>query len=301
MRSLSPKPFNLFAAVIHWLGGGQLDSLLWRPEVESAWLDSEETGPDLVRLPARLWLVGLGHLGQAYLWTLGFLPYDNPNDVQLVLQDYDVLVGANDSTSLLTARPLIGEKKTRAMAQWCESRGFRTKIYERRFAANFHIDDEEPRVALCGVDNEPARAVLEDVGFTQIIEAGLGKGTEEYLAFQMHCFPSTRSARTVWQASSSAPTDETVKELPAYQNLAKEGLDQCGLTMLAGRSVGASFVGAVTSALVISELLRMCLGEHRYDVIDGSLRSLDYRNAVSSKRLEDPFNPGLTKVKMSTS
>jgi hypothetical protein len=270
---------------------------LWRPEVEGAWLDSAETGPDLKWLPARLWLIGLGHLGQAYLWTLGFLPYDNPNDVQLVLQDYDVLVGANDSTSLLTNRPHIGQKKTRAMAEWCEGRGFHAKIYERRFAANFQIDDEEPRVALCGVDNETARATLEDVGFTQIIEAGLGKGTEEYLAFQMHCFPSTRPARKIWQASSNSQMDDQVIEQPAYQKLTDEGLDRCGITLLAGRSVGASFVGAATSSLVISELLRMCMGEHRYEVIDGSLRSLEYQTAVPEKALGAPFNPGLAKAK----
>ena len=26
----------------------------------------------------RLWLIGLGHLGQAYLWALGLLPYLEP-------------------------------------------------------------------------------------------------------------------------------------------------------------------------------------------------------------------------------
>jgi hypothetical protein len=269
---------------------------LWRPEND--WLHPEDTDPDLEWLPSRLWLIGLGHLGQAYLWTLGFLPYDDPNELHLVLQDYDTLTRANDSTSLLTNSPIIGQKKTRAMAEWCENRGFHTEIHERRFAANFQIDNEEPRIALCGVDNMAARAVLEDVGFTQIIEAGLGKGTDEYLAFQMHCFPSTRAARTIWDESSSRQNDSNLTERPAYQNLANEGVDNCGLTMLSGRSVGASFVGAATSAIVISELLRMCIGAQRYDVIDGSLRSLGYRAAISSTTLKAPFNPGLTKAKL---
>ena len=39
--------------------------------------------------------------------------------VELVLQDYDELVEANDSTSLLTTLKQIGRKKTRAMAVWC--------------------------------------------------------------------------------------------------------------------------------------------------------------------------------------
>jgi hypothetical protein len=271
---------------------------LWCPEAEGDWLNSEQTGPDLEWLPARLWLIGLGHLGQAYLWTLGFLPYDNPSEMHLILQDYDTLTRANDSTSLLTTSHLIGQKKARAMAEWCEGRGFHTKIQERRFAANFCIDNEEPRVALCGVDNMTARAALEDVGFAQIIEAGLGKGTDEYLAFQMHCFPSTRAARSIWDESSNTQLNDALTEKPAYQNLANEGMDKCGLTTLSGRSVGASFVGAVASAIVISELLRMCIGEQRYDVIDGSLRSLDYRAAIPSTTLKMPFNPGLTKAIM---
>lgn len=270
---------------------------LWRPDSQRNWLEDDDPGPELDWLPSKLWLIGLGHLGQAYLWTLGFLPYQAPGECLFVLQDYDSLVCANDSTSLLTDRRIIEQKKTRAMADWCEQRGFQTRILERRFAANFRVDDEEPFVALCGVDNEPARAALEDVGFTQVIEAGLGSGAEEFLAFQLHCFPSSRLARDRWQASSNTRQVDSIVEQPAYQSLSAGGLEECGLTTLAGRSVGAAFVGAATSALAIAELLRMCLGECRYEVIDGTLRSLEHRVAIPSEGLSLPFNPGLTRAK----
>ena len=138
---------------------------LWQPEKDINWLAASEHGPVLEKLPANAWLIGLGHLGQAFLWTLGLLPYGSPGEVNLVLQDYDELVEANESTSLLTTRKHLGERKTRAMALWCESRGFRTSIMERRFAGDFRVREGEPRVALCGVDNALARADLEDVGF----------------------------------------------------------------------------------------------------------------------------------------
>ncbi len=268
---------------------------LWKPESTTSWVDDSDTGPKLEWLPSNFWLIGLGHLGQAYLWTLGFLPYANPETVQLVLQDYDELVFANDSTSLLTNSKMIGQKKTRAMAQWCAQRGFRTRIVERRFAANFEINAEEPQVALCGVDNQAARAALEDVGFTQIIEAGLGRGTEEYLAFQMHCFPAERTARQRWKSVDVTKSDDAF-EKPAYESLAAQGVDKCGITMLANRSVGASFVGAFTSTLVISELLRMALGAHRYAVVDGSLRSPETFEFIRNTALLDPFNPGVSEV-----
>ena len=266
---------------------------LWQPDKAVNWLESGELGPPLERLPASAWIIGLGHLGQAFLWTLGLLPYASPEEVSLVLQDFDELVEANDSTSLLTTRALLGEKKTRAMAAWCESRGFRTSIVERRFAGDFRVAGDEPRVALCGVDNALARADLEDVGFDRVIEAGLGAGTQEYLAFQTHTFPAGRSAKHRWGAQGHRPDADTVADSPAYRALAESGLDDCGITTLAGRTVGASFVGAVTAAVVIAEFIRLGLGGPRYEVVDGSLRSFELRQAVMSADGE-PFNPGTT-------
>ncbi len=266
---------------------------LWRPEPDVSWLAADDPGPALERLPSKLWIIGLGHLGQAYLWTLGFLPYAEPGDVELVLQDDDRLTLANDSTSLLTRACLVGQKKTRAMAHWCEARGFRTTILERRFAANFRIEPDDPSVALCGVDNALARAALEDVGFGRVVEAGLGAGTQEYLTFQVHTFPAPRTAKVRWGSGDRAPVVEPLLHQPAYRAMAESGIDECGLTMLAGRTVGAPFVGAVASTLVVAELLRMVLGEHRYEVVDGSLRSLEHRLAVRGEWRE-PFNPGST-------
>jgi hypothetical protein len=86
---------------------------LWRPGQDISWLDAED-GPSVSSLPARLWLIGLGHLGQAILWTLGMLPFAKPREVDLVLHDFDLLSEANDSTSPLTHIGLVGQKKTRA-------------------------------------------------------------------------------------------------------------------------------------------------------------------------------------------
>lgn len=269
---------------------------LWRPEPGEDWLDGATPGPDLRHLPARLWLIGLGHLGQAFLWTLGLLPYARPGDVHLVLHDFDTLAAANDSTSLLTTSALIGEKKARAMARWCEERGFRTTIVERRFAADFAVAADEPAVALCGVDNALARAALQDVGFARVVEAGLGGGTSEYLAFQLHTFPARRAARDRWGAAAGGSTPAELLDRPAYRALAAGGLDACGLTQLAGRTVGAPFVGAAVSALAIAEVLRLLADGPRYEAIDGTLRNLDHRQAVVCDDTDAPFNPGSTEA-----
>jgi len=262
---------------------------LWRPELD--WRDADAAGPDISRLPSSLWLIGLGNLGQAYLWTLGLLPFADPFEVRLVLQDFDVLAESNDSTSLLTHQALIGQYKTRAMARWAERRGFRTAIVERRFTSDFRVGAEDPAVALCGVDNAFARAVLEDVGFGRVIEAGLGGGTSDFLGFRAHVFPGARKARDIWH---SVAADKAIRiDLPAYRSLAASGADRCGLTQLAGRTVGAPFVGAIAGAAVIAELLRLVNGAHGYDVVDGHLRDLTHRT-VQPARDQMPFNPGST-------
>lgn len=262
---------------------------LWQPDVD--WRKSEAAGPTIDRLPSALWLIGLGNLGQAYLWVLGLLPYSTPGDVSLVLQDFDGLAPSNESTSLLTRRELIGTKKTRAMAAWADSRGFKTAIVERPFTSDFRVAPDEPAVALCGVDNALARSAVEDVGFARVIEAGLGNGTSDYLGFRTHTFPGARKARDLWGAQDQNRSVRT--DLPAYQALAAAGIDRCGLTQLAGRTVGAPFVGAVAACLVIAELLRLANGAHAYDLIDGHLRDLSHSTVAPGGELP-PFNPGTT-------
>jgi hypothetical protein len=131
-----------------------------------------------------------------------------------MLQDFDSLVAANASTSLLTHPNNLGMKKTRAMAHWCEERGFHTNIWERKFNDNFKVNPDEPQLAVCGVDNRLARSVLEKVNFKRIIEAGLGTGTQEYLAFQLHSFPATRRAENIWSGAKKPHAKTNLQ--PAY-------------------------------------------------------------------------------------
>ncbi len=269
---------------------------LWEPANSNIFSPTTDHGPTLELLPSNLWIIGLGHLGQAFLWTLGFLPFARPGELRLVLQDTDRLVQANDSTSPLTDMSRLRQFKSRAMSAWAERRGFTTTIVERLFANDFKINSDEPRLAICGVDNGIARRVLEDVGFDHVIEAGLGKGGEEYLAFQMHTFPGGKNAANTWTDLAKTPADveeTSPPSVPAYDALATAGHDQCGLTLLANRSVGAAFVGIFTSTLIIAEVLRRLAGGQAYDVIDGSLRNLSALTMIE-KENAGIFNPGYT-------
>lgn len=264
---------------------------LWR--FEQDWR-SPECGPPLKRLPQAMWLIGLGNLGQAYLWTLGLLPYGEES-AELVLQDFDEVGESNLSTSLLTRQEILGQRKARAMAAWADARGFSTSVVERRFDRNFRVDRREPPVALVGVDRVPPRRALEDVGFDRIIEAGLGGGPSDYLGIDLHTFPASKPAREVW---SDSDFRKSAIDQPAYRDLLERSADRCGMVRLAGRSVGAPFVGSVAASMVVAELIRLLLGDHRYEKLSCHLKDLASRTVYGGENWP-PFNIGALDSKPS--
>jgi hypothetical protein len=263
---------------------------LWRPDPGFDWLGEPGDEPALGLLPSRLWLIGLGHLGQAYLWALGLLPYPDPSAFSLVLQDVDVVTPSSESTSILTDAKLVGQKKTRAMAEWAARRGFSTAIHERLFDNTFMRQETEPTIALCGLDNALGRRALDQVGFEFVVEAGLGRGYRDFRTIRLHTLPGSRTAAKIWKA---APPQDTISDRPAYRKFLEEGaLDSCGVTLLAGKAVGAPFVGAVAACLAVSEVLRLLNGGRLYQLVDLDLQSVEHRIAVAQQRDFGGLNPG---------
>jgi len=89
----------------------------------------------------------------------------------------------------------------------------------------------------------------------------------------------------------------TESRASAYAEMVKRGdLDQCGATLLAGKAVGAPFVGAVTACLAVGELLRKLHGGPEYDVVDLDLMDLDFRTFVPRSSPSGATNPGFVRV-----
>lgn len=261
-----------FHAEDHAFAGFRTHGLsLWQPGRD--WLMRDDTEPKLHYLPSDLWLIGLGNLGQAYAWILASLPYPEDQKARLVLQDFDKLALSNDSTSVLSFARDIGCRKSRVIADWLDARGFNSFIEERQFGISTRRSSDEPGVALCGVDNAVARMALEDAGFDLVVEAGLGAGPEAFRSFAMHTFPATRSAREIW-ARNVDDSATIIEQMPAYQRLKDAGMDSCGLTRLASRTVGVPFVGLIAACLVVSELLRRLHGGVALEFTSGSVLAL---------------------------
>jgi hypothetical protein len=62
---------------------------LWRPDLPIT--DPGALGVQAQFLPRDLWVLGLGHLGNAYLWVLAVLPYETPARVEIYLNDFDTV------------------------------------------------------------------------------------------------------------------------------------------------------------------------------------------------------------------
>ncbi|ANL68575.1 UBA/THIF-type NAD/FAD binding domain-containing protein (plasmid) [Rhizobium phaseoli] len=277
----------------HPLAGRRaLGMSLWNPTDD--WLGNINE-PELSYLPSSLWLIGLGNLGQAFVWALASLDFGDGDKTELLLQDVDRIAISNHSTSLLSFPQDVGTKKTRVVARWLEQRGFETDIEERLFGEHTRRAASEPRVALCGVDNPQARAALENAGFGLVVEAGLGAGLDSFLSIGLHTFPASRTAASIW-SKQVGQGNESFRGAPAYGSLAEEGMDECGLIRLASRTIAVPFVGLLAGCLVIAEVLRRLHGGTGTEVLSVSALSLGDVELVPSAN-SDPYAFGFVEAR----
>jgi len=248
---------------------------LWQPLAVNDWQAETHRGPVLQYLPKSLWLVGLGHLGQAYAWGLGMLPYPVEGRPHLVLQDFDKAAKSNLSTCLLLSGGDLGKRKVRHIAQRLEDVGFTIDLVERRFGPNHQLMMDEPTTALIGVDNVAARRDLDSAGFAFVVEAGLGSGYRDFRNIRMHTFPGPRRPSEVWTADAAAQSAVELND--AYKTLANERHDLCGMTQLASRAVATPFVGTLAATMVLSEVIRPLHGGLVFPTLDLQMKNLRYR------------------------
>ena len=239
---------------------------LWRPDADVC--DPVAQGVPIEFLPKSLWVLGLGHLGNAYLWALGALPYIDAGEVEVILNDFDRVEPENAETGLLFSDAAYSQYKTRVCSTWLEKRGFQTRIVERRFDEHFFCQADEPQLALCGFDKNAARRSLATANFPRVIESGLGGRADNFDVLTMHTLPNPRAASELWPDNSPEEQDAEVGRLtqvaqhnPAYAAL--EG-DECGRFELAGQSVAIPFVGTTAASFALAEAVRLFHGGPAY-------------------------------------
>jgi hypothetical protein len=210
----------------------------------------------------------LGHLGQAYIWHLGLLPYNSPQDALILLQDYDRVVQANLGTGALCSERSIRKMKTRACAEWLEARGFESRLVERALDLHTQVSDSDPRIALCGFDSATGRRMLEHPGFDLVVESGIGGDLYNFDHILFHTFPdASKTPAQIWQ---SEPQKTVRTEVFNGFNPDK----RCGIVAetLAGKAISSAFMGAIAGSFVVGELLRGLHGGSRIEFLRFQVR-----------------------------
>jgi hypothetical protein len=252
---------------------------LWRPDLH--WYDQKSLGPIINYLPKKFWLLGLGHLGQAYLWTIGLLGYNKPKEVETLLEDFDIITEGNFSAGLLCEEENVGKYKTRICSEWLEERGFRSKISERKFDENTKRVEGEPYLALCGFDNAKARSFLEGTGFDLILEVALGDSISNFDSITLHTFPNaSKTPKELW----GKDIDEKEISTTVYEAFINND-EECGIlaTTLAKKALSASFVGIYAGTLVLAEAIKGLYSGQRSEITVSKMRSLKNTRTVILK------------------
>jgi hypothetical protein len=266
---------------------------LWLPG--SDWRSPNAAGAVLHALPSKLWLLGLGHLGQGYAWSIGWMGYADPEAVALFLVDDDVVEDGNRATGMLLRESDDGEMKTRVVARELEGLGIQTRIVERRFDEHFIVQEGEPIIALVGFDGPGPRRLLGG-RFSRVVDGGLGIGRAEYLSVSIHTFPSTLDPEKVFRQHGPAPGELTQGQEAVVERLVGQGIPaasaRCGVTTVAGIAVAAAFVGTFAGTLVVADLLRLLNGGTAIGSIRCDLRSPNDMRAADNEAPGPVFNPG---------
>jgi len=242
-------------------------------------------------LPRKLWLLGLGHLGQANAWLLRSMPWSEPEKVTIWLQDDDVVNPENVGTSMLSRPEHISQTKCRRVASALEEAGLTTKIIERRFEEGQQRRRDEAECAIAGFDSPESRKLLDDGRWSHLVDAGIGAGASSFTQFVLHRLNGNRSSRQIFDVPQSKEGQRLLSEVPSYRKEAEK--DPCGALLLAEQAVGTSFVGLTAATAALAEILRPLHGGDNLDVLAGDLTRSPAELQVAV-RVGDP--PGVEAI-----
>lgn len=254
---------------------------LWNYDTSSNWHTNTNRGPEVKTLPSDHWLMGLGHIGQAHAWTIPLLPYSHSKPT-IYLMDFDTLEDANLGSGLVSFDEDVGNTKTSITSKWFSQNGFDTKIVDRPFTDNMQVHPEhpfnEPQIALSGFDNIIPRRALEEAGFDGVIDCGIGGELHSFDSIAIRIFPNQSiNPKEAWSTNENSNTKREYDCGNFAEMVQFEMEDQ---------AISTSFVGAITSSIAFSELIKAIHNE-------GSKYSITYK--IRSNRIKPLTDTSISK------
>jgi len=229
---------------------------LWNFSSSDSWHLPENNGQKVKVLPPNLWLLGLGHIGQAHAWTISQLPYSNKKP-KIYLMDFDSIEDSNLGSGLVSFDDHIGETKTSVVSYWLKSNQFETRIIDRPFTSNTRIEPKEPfnepLLALSGFDNTVPRMALSEAGFDVVIDSGIGGELHSFDSIAIRIFPNQfRTPEETWTVNGNG-IERHDYDCDDFGELMKYEMED--------KAISTSFVGAITSSIAFAELIKALHGE----------------------------------------
>lgn len=251
---------------------------LWNLNAEKEWYKNENEGPYKLYLPKNIWALGLGHLGQAYLWTLGLMPYNEPKEVLFLLQDADIVEPENVGSQVLCYEDNTGKPKTRACMNFLENLNFKTQIIEKPFVDG---DSEQEWATqfpfiLNGVDNVKTRKSINKVSFKLFLDGATNGKFDLFDSFTMKNISFIEKNPDLLWPSDLEPDVIFHKNL--YEKYEKT--HQCG--QLTNIGISTPFVGLFSSTIVVAELVRSLNQGRKYSIVSLQMRDLDAMDAIEN-------------------
>ena len=252
---------------------------LWNLNSGENWFKRENEGPHDLNMPRNIWALGLGHLGQAYLWALGLMPFREPEKCLLLLQDADAIDMENIGSQILCFDHYVGKPKTRPCIDFLEGLGFRTQIVEKPFMKGDSIQEwmKSFPILLNGVDNIKTRKSISSEQLELFIDGATNGTLALFDSFTMkNIIKSEKNTNELWPEESIK--DEKILHKKLYEKYEKS--HKCG--QLTNIGISTPFVGLFGATIVLAELFRSLNYGRAYSIVTLQLRDLSNLSAIEN-------------------
>ncbi len=256
---------------------------LWNLQADNDWYRDEYQGVDNPYLPDSLWTLGLGHLGQAYLWTLGFLPFKSPESTKILLQDMDIIGDENIGSQVLSRSIDVGRPKTRVCCSFLENLGFKTQLIEKPYQKEDLLQEwmKEYPFVLNGVDNVKTRKGILKDKLKLFLDGGTNGSSDLFDSFTLKNVKSiNKTPNEIW---GSKELSDVVLHKNLYERYNKKY--DCGV--LSNVGISTPYVGMFGASIVISELVRALNKGPKYTIVSLQMRDLLSADVISNGNYED--------------
>lgn len=205
-------------------------------------------------------VIGLGHLGQAYLALLYFICQNSVPTVVLI--DKDTFDPRNRPTQILLEDHLgwNGVPKHEYLEGLTRQWGWHVKGRGVTVEWGWRRPSDDPALALLGLDDLEVRRMAIAAGYEWIIDAGLGASFLQP-RISWHALPPNNAvARSLFGVGRNAQQPVDVLEGTALKRELSETPGQCGWLTFQSITAAAPSMGLAGAAFAIAELLNSADG-----------------------------------------